>query len=145
MHPALKVLSVIAALTIGFFANDLRQLASSTLQEPSPLSIEDYCLVSTQPCEQSQVLMTLDKDTVQPLVPSTLTVEWKDSNSETLALDMKGLEMDMGSVKYLLTATEGNLYQAEIMLPICTEEKMTWVGTLTDGHHTVFPAIRIER
>ncbi|MGF1697008.1 hypothetical protein L4C54_15175 [Vibrio lamellibrachiae] len=151
MHPALKVTAVVAALVIGFFANDLRQLVSSPAtastapaQSPPP-SVDDYCFVSTQSCEQNKIVMTLDKDTAQPLVPTTFTVHWEDAQAESLILDMKGLEMDMGSVKYLLKPTQENIYQAEIMLPICTTQKMTWVGTLTDGSQTVFPAIRIER
>ncbi|MGC9403330.1 hypothetical protein [Vibrio genomosp. F10] len=142
MHPALKVAAVIAALVIGFFANDLRQLASSST---STSSIDDYCFISTEPCLQDGVTMSLDTDTVQPLVPTTFTVKWSNPQTKTLVLDLEGLEMDMGTVKYVLNANEENLFQVDILLPVCTTEKMTWVGSLTDGDHSVSPALRMER
>ncbi|MEZ8825479.1 hypothetical protein AB6E04_14015 [Vibrio amylolyticus] len=143
MHPVLKVAAVITALVIGFFANDLRQLASPSSNET--IALENYCFVSTKPCEQDTVTMTLDTDNAQPLIPATITVNWEGAQSETLMLVLKGVEMDMGTVKYVLKPVQGNQFQAEIILPICTSHEMTWIGTLTDGQQTVFPAIRIER
>lgn len=143
MHPVLKVAAVFAALVIGFFANDLRQLASSSSSNTP--EIEDHCFMSTQPCEQDTVTMTLDTDNAQPLIPATITVDWEGAQADTLMLDLKGVEMEMGTVKYVLKPVKGNRFQAEIILPICTSHEMTWIGTLTDGNKTVFPAIRIER
>ncbi|MGL5109062.1 MAG: hypothetical protein ACRC7J_08295 [Vibrio ordalii] len=142
MHNAIKIGVFVLALLAGYFSSDIFNWLSSAHSSPD---INQYCQLSSTPCRQGDVVMTLAHDKSQPLVANTLTVEWPQANASKLTLTLNGLEMEMGTAKYVLTQQEDGLYTAQIVLPVCTTEKMTWIGELSDGRTQVFPAIRMER
>jgi len=109
------------------------------------MSIDEYCFLSTTSCVQENVTMTLNSETAQPLVPTTLNVEWHTSDAKQLILSLSGREMEMGEPKFLLKQIAPGQYQGDIILPVCTEDAMTWVGELSDGENTVYPAIKMQR
>ncbi|NTJ39213.1 hypothetical protein HQK29_16385 [Vibrio vulnificus] len=45
----------------------------------------------------------------------------------------------------ILKQTSPGLFRGEVILPVCTTDAMTWLGELTDGTTTVYPAIRMQR
>lgn len=138
----LQVAAVSAALVAGFYAPTLlKSFSSSTPIKP----IDEYCFLSTASCVQENVTMTLNADTAQPLVPTTLNVEWRTSDAEQLVLSLSGREMEMGEPKFLLKQVAPGRYQGDIILPVCTQDAMTWVGELSDGESTVYPAIKMQR
>lgn len=142
MRRAFRFIVLVAALLAGFFANDLVRYFQSSSQTRS---IASYCHLSTQTCEQNGVSMTLAKDSVHPLVSTAIDVRWPVSSPETLLLTLEGLEMDMGQAKFVLKRTAEGHYATDLILPVCTADNMTWIGTLTDGKTTVYPAIRMQR
>ncbi|MDG3085862.1 hypothetical protein P7F88_07040 [Vibrio hannami] len=130
------------ALVAGYFAPDVIH----SLSQPSEqVDLSKYCVLSTEPCVQNDVSMLLEHDITRPLVPTTLSVHWPSSEAESLLIELQGVEMDMGIAKYQLKRQENGYYQAQLLLPVCTFDKMTWVGTISDGNSKVFPAIRMER
>ncbi|EJC6733697.1 hypothetical protein CRN32_18095 [Vibrio vulnificus] len=147
MNNILKIIAFILALSGGFFAKDIVQLFASdtTAVTQSAPQLEDYCMLSTQACTQQAVSMTLSNDTAQPLVASEVRVEWHSSKEPQLVLTLSGLEMDMGKPKFVLKQTSPGNYSGEVILPVCTTDAMTWLGELTDGTTTVYPAIRMQR
>lgn len=143
MHRAFRLIALVAALLAGFFANDVLELFGSV---SAPVSDNrDYCLLSSQPCEQAGVSMSLANDHAYPLVSTPITVNWPDSQAPQLLLTLEGREMDMGQVKFVLKRTAAGNYAADLLLPVCTRDGMTWVGSLTDGNKTVYPAIRMQQ
>ncbi|EPA8365805.1 hypothetical protein ACQ676_001294 [Vibrio fluvialis] len=142
MRRVVRFVVVVIALLAGFFANDIVHY----FQNPAPArALKSYCHLSSQACEQDGVSMTLAKDTAHPLVATPLDVQWPDSKADTLLLTLEGLEMDMGQAKFVLKRSANGHYATDLMLPVCTTDSMTWVGTLTDGNKTVYPAIRMQR
>jgi hypothetical protein len=89
--------------------------------------------------------MSLDRETAQPLVPTKIKVIWEGATSDTLMLSLTGLEMEMGSARFQLKNLTNNIYEGDVILPVCTMGKMTWLGELTDGVKTVNLAIRMAR
>ncbi len=89
--------------------------------------------------------MTLDVDSVQPMIPAELTVYWPNTQAEQLVLSLTGQEMEMGEPKFVLKKRSLGQYKGEVLLPVCTQESMTWVGELSDGQHTIYPAIKMQR
>lgn len=138
----LNITGVAVALVAGFYAPTLLK-SLSTSSELKPL--DEYCFLSTATCVQQDVTMTLNVDNTQPLVPALLTVEWSDSEAEQLVLSLSGREMEMGEPKFLLNKVSPGKYMGEVVLPVCTQESMTWVGELTDGQDTIYPAIKMQR
>ncbi|WP_375748474.1 hypothetical protein [Vibrio sp. HN007] len=130
------------ALAAGFFAPDIIE---SIRQSSEQVDLSKYCVLSTQPCVQNEVSMLLEHDVTRPLVPSTLSVHWPDSEAKSLMVELQGLEMDMGVAKYVLKQQENGYYQAQLLLPVCAFDKMTWIGTISDGESTVYPAVKMER
>ncbi|EGR4342300.1 hypothetical protein DDN83_07725 [Vibrio cholerae] len=140
MMNALKGIAILLALGAGFFASDL----VAWFQSPQP-NLNDYCQLSQQSCDQAGVTMTLAQDKAHPLVANRLTVHWPNTDAQNLILTLEGLEMNMGSAKFSLSSNGDGLYSADIILPVCTSDAMTWIGELSDGKQTVYPAIRMER
>ncbi len=89
--------------------------------------------------------MTLEHNVLRPLVPTTLTVYWPDPNTQELSLELEGLEMNMGTIRYQLPRSEEGQFTIPILLPVCTQEEMTWIGRLSDDKNTVYPAIRMKQ
>ncbi|CDT56217.1 hypothetical protein [Vibrio coralliirubri] len=146
MHFALKVAAVGIALVAGFYGPQaIQQFKSAMEHSTADVNLDDYCMLSTTSCEQNAVTMTLDSETAQPLVPSKIKVVWEGAASDTLMLSLTGLEMEMGSARFQLKNIGDNTYEGDVILPVCTMDKMTWLGELTDGVETVNPAIRMAR
>ncbi|MFA0345611.1 MULTISPECIES: hypothetical protein [unclassified Vibrio] len=146
MHPALKVAALGIALVAGFYGPQAVEQFKSVVESHSPdVNLDDYCMLSTTWCEQDSVAMTLEHETAQPLVPTKIKVVWEGAASETLMLSLTGLEMEMGSARFQLKSIGNNTYEGDVILPVCTLDKMTWIGELTDGVDTVNPAIRMAR
>lgn len=133
---------VVMALTVmaGFFlmpAIHAWQEAQTALPPPT-------CLTSTTPCIIKDKTVQLSVDTMTPLTPARLTVAWP-SEAESLQLRLVGHEMDMGEVRIQLNATTPGVYVAEVILPVCTLDAMTWHGELTDGNESIYTGIRMQR
>ncbi|MFC1233520.1 hypothetical protein [Vibrio sp. F74] len=137
-----QILLIFGAIALGYAVPDL---VKSISQEAEPINLDKYCMVSTTACQQDGVTITLEHDLAKPLVESMIEVNWEGTTSDTLLLSLQGFEMDMGIAKYSLTKQSSGRYIGNIMLPVCTQDKMTWIGTLTDGNKEVYAAIRMER
>lgn len=133
------VLLTVSALGAGFFAPEL-------ISQFSAHEKHDYCEVGTQACKQESVVITLSDDIVQPLKPSTITVQWPEATRDKpLLLELKGREMEMGTYKLPLILNDEGLYTGEIMLPICTEDSMTWQGSISSKTNQAYISIRMEQ
>lgn len=142
----LQIALLCVAIAAGFFAQDLLQAAKpADTSATSEFDKDKYCFLSTSECQQAEVSMLLDRDVAKPLTESLITIKWDNAASDTLYLDLNALEMDMGTVKYQLKKQQDGLFTAKVMLPVCVQDKMTWLGELSDGTSTVYPAIRMER
>lgn len=142
MQRTLQIGCILLALAGGFFAAQMTDLSQ---QEHRPAELSNYCTLSTISCQQHKVTMTLANDHVQPLVATPIHIDWPDTAADTLLLSMQGLEMEMGEVRFMLQRNQQGIFTADIVLPVCTAGSMTWLGTLTDGQQTVYPAIRMQR
>lgn len=134
------------ALLAGFYAPNIMHVINSTKQVNLPLEPSQYCALSTQQCEQKGVEITLDTDVAKPLETTHINVNWQEAQSDKLILTLRGLEMDLGVVKFPILKQQNGQYQGTIVLPICTYEKMTWIGTLTDQQgNKIYTSIRMEK
>ncbi|MCG3732825.1 hypothetical protein [Vibrio cincinnatiensis] len=142
MQTLIKLVFAALALLAGWYASDLIKHWQT---HTPPQEVHHYCPLSTQTCQQQGVSMTLTQDIVQPLAATTLMVEWPNAQSQQLTLTLQGLEMEMGTVKFLLTKKAEGSFSGELMLPVCTLQGMTWIGMLTDGHASVYLSVRMEK
>ncbi|WP_143696340.1 hypothetical protein [Vibrio mediterranei] len=138
MNNKVKVLFVALALGAGFFIPNLLK------HEPSAdVALTDYCMLSQQVCEQQGVKMKVDSPRVTPLTPITVEVFWPESDAPNLNISLQGKEMNMGVVKFQLEMIKPDVYQGEIILPVCAEDSMTWYGTISNGDSDIKAAVRM--
>lgn len=142
MHKVIQAGFIIVALSGGFYAADIIQ---TTPDKTSELVADDYCQLSTLQCQQQSITMTQARDEIQPLVATPLIVDWPDTDADTLLLKLRGMEMDMGEVRFVLQRNTQGVFTTDVTLPVCTAGSMTWIGSLTDGKQTVYPSIRMQR
>ena len=145
MHIALKSLTIPLVLLVGFYTPDvIKQLNIDINKDIKIRALAEYCMLSKQECIQDGIAITLENDTIKPLVTSQIKVKWQQANSDELTLKMQGLEGELGIVRYKLKRVANGYFEGSITLPVCTLDKMTWLGELTDGQKTVYPALRME-
>ncbi len=129
------------ALLAGFFTQDIMAWFTSS----TPITLEEHCQLSTTACEQNNAVITISQDTAQPLLPFSLQANWPQSDASQLNLTLQGHEMEMGTARFAIAKLADGQYQGEVLLPACTMENMTWVGTLSDGKQSINVAIRMAR
>jgi len=142
MPSVAKLLLIVIALSGGFFASDILHWLNA---QNAKVSLDEYCLITTQSCTQNNKTVQADKDTSQPLVPTVVEVDWPESSSEQLLISLQGYEMEMGQVVFKLDKNANGTFSGQVILPVCTTEAMTWYGTITDGAETLKTSIRMER
>ena len=138
----LKLFLVVVTLSAGFFAGDIYQWFKNRSQV-KPLS--EYCLLTTQACENNDVRIKVDRDISHPLVPSEIVVDWPTAQQDSLLLTLQGYEMEMGTAVFKLNKNSTGQFTGQVILPVCTTDAMTWIGEITDGQHSVSTSIRMEQ
>ncbi|SON52269.1 hypothetical protein [Vibrio tapetis] len=133
---------VVAALATGFYAQDFLALIKSS---NDPIDLSQYCYLSSENCTQGDMSAQLEQNVLHPLKPTVLSVTWPNSDAEQLRMELSGMEMEMGTLRFKLAKNEEGIYQGVLLLPVCTTDSMTWLGTITGQDHKMNVAIRMER
>lgn len=147
-RPIIITVSLFMLMVAAFFVPSW--LASvSAPSSTSTVAIKNHCSLNQQTCQYQGYQATLADPLVQPLHANTLTVITpKPLTTDALLIKLKGVEMNMGEYRLALKQTGEQTYQGELMLPVCTEDSMTWVGSITLGNEAKnhFPIkVRMER
>ncbi len=127
-----SVFSLFACVWIGYFFADSFLFVSASEQN----TVAPDCVLSTTTCNFSNATATLESDTVEPLVPSTLSVN-TESEAPYLLVALEGVEMNMGIYKLKLVKTNKNQFQGDVMLPICMDAEMTWRGSISSPDKSI--------
>lgn len=104
--------------------------------EPVP-TLPPSCTLGTATCYFGHAEASLASDTVSPLVPTKLSVKLEGHAPDYLYVELEGVEMNMGVYKLKLTQSHDNIYNGDIMLPICMESEMTWRGKIQSPDNAV--------
>ncbi|WP_394244989.1 hypothetical protein [Vibrio astriarenae] len=140
MRAGISLIVIALTMMAGFFT-----MPAIKAYQQSKLSISPpTCFATTSPCSIDDTTVTLSVDSVTPLTPATLTVNWP-TQAETLSVRLQGHEMEMGEIRLVLQSRGDNTFTGEVILPVCTLEKMTWYGEVSDGSHRVYAGIRMQR
>ncbi len=134
-HPLrrfVSLFSLFACVWIGYFFADSILFASANEQN----DVASDCVLSTTACDFTNATATLENDTVEPLVPSTLSVN-TESEAPYLLVELEGVEMNMGIYKLKLVKTNKNQFKGDVMLPICMDAEMTWRGTISSPDKSI--------
>lgn len=142
MSYAIRFIAVLVLFAAGYFAPDVIR---SLWQPDIPTEPEEYCQLSSQPCKQSQITITLSHDISRPLQPNAIEINWPGAGDTQLLMTLRGKEMNMGTLKFMFSPGKDGQFRGNIILPVCTGNAMTWQGEITDGHERVYTSIRMER
>ncbi|MGF1787611.1 hypothetical protein L4D00_17600 [Photobacterium swingsii] len=90
------------------------------------------CQLTSTPCQVNEASLSLEKDLVNPMVSNTLSVNWDaiPKDIDRLQLSLEGHEMMMGTYRLILTRNKNQQFSGDLLLPVCTEDAMTWFGTV---------------
>jgi hypothetical protein len=142
MKNLLKLSIILVALAGGFYLSELITVLNIKDAKGLPKS---NCTLSKTGCVYNKISVIADKDITQPLKPTKIDVYWPNSKQDHLILTLEGYEMMMGTVIFRLNKTSQHSFTGEIILPVCTENSMTWYGQLTDGEKFINTSIRMEQ
>ncbi len=131
----IKILSLLALFFIGFFFSELTTLVKSHITPT--ITVEESCQLSSHACVKNGVTIKLERDTLTPLESSSISVNWPNSMAENIVVSLEGLDMSMGKPLFQLHKTTSETYEGKILLPICTQNTMTWIGTISDGSNSI--------
>ncbi|OCH23065.1 hypothetical protein [Aliivibrio logei] len=137
---AMKVIAVLLLFGVGFFFTEIKDALIS--YSAQTVQIEETCKLSSLPCTKNGIDIELEKDVLTPLEPSSITVNWPNLNTDNLIVSLKGHEMEMGNPIFKLSKNENHQFNGTILLPICTQNSMTWVGTISDGTTSVSVSLK---
>ncbi len=136
-----KVVLVGAVFGLGF---GLAELAGNSPKQ-TDVDVNGLCFLSTDTCASGDIKVTMADDVARAMLPTQVSLEWPNTDAEQILVSLKGVEMDMGEPRFALQRTSGNTFTGELLLPVCTHDTMTWVATLSDGHHSHNFAVNMER
>ncbi|WP_250684550.1 hypothetical protein [Photobacterium galatheae] len=129
---------LILAFGLGFAAIEW---LPGWISQPSDFDSKLACQLSQQHCQQQNAIIQMSDDIVHPLKPTTITVQWPKLPAETqvLKLTLEGREMMMGQYQLQLTRQPDDSFSGELLLPFCTENAMTWQGSITPDSGSYSP------
>lgn len=119
---------------LGFMLPNILSDQTNASSYPLNVNLDEYCLVQKKACQQNQAILQLSQDSAKALQPTLMTINWPNQEAKQLTLTLRGLEMDLGVVKYTFTKQANGLFTSEIVLPVCTADNMTWIGEIYDEH-----------
>ncbi|PKF49246.1 hypothetical protein [Enterovibrio nigricans] len=115
-------------------------------REVSTTAIAPTCTLGQMACTFTEANAHLAKDTVAPLVPSSLTVTLNDNipAPDHLVLALEGVEMNMGIYKLKLADIGARTYRGDVLLPLCMHEEMTWRGQISSPDNQILLPVDIK-
>ncbi|WP_325894580.1 hypothetical protein [Grimontia sp. NTOU-MAR1] len=121
-------------VAFGYFFAD-----QTVFDEPATVTptLAPTCTLSSTPCLFNNAKVSMASNTAAPLIPTKVSVEVTGATPNYLMIELQGVEMNMGTYKIKLSSVGDNLYQGELMLPICMEDEMTWRGAIKSSDDSI--------
>ncbi|CAM3069559.1 hypothetical protein [Vibrio rarus] len=141
MTKMIKSLTVLLALGLGFFANDIYH----ALQTPTDLDATHYCQLSTQPCNINNATITIAEDVVSPMQPVDIHVQWPSHPQAQIWVELEGKEMSMGTAKFVLAKQDDGSFAGQLLLPVCHSNAMTWIGSIRSQNDALPISVRMQK
>ena len=88
------------------------------------------CDLHAGPCRQAVagagVVFSIMPQTVPLMRPLQLVVEADGLDARSVAVEIRGLNMDMGLNRTLLAQSQTGHWRGETILPLCSQRRMQW-------------------
>ena len=88
------------------------------------------CFLQNGACEQLvdgvPVRLHITPETIPLMQTLTLEVDVGDRVPSQVAVDIRGLNMDMGLNRTVLALSEEGVWRGETILPVCSQRRMEW-------------------
>lgn len=144
-RPSVFITAAVVVFTAAFFGKDILEQLSQRQNLSAQLG--QSCILDKE-CQFSNGSVSLEQPVVRPLEPTAISVKLENvAETPDLFLQVEGIEMNMGTYHLSLERIGDNQYSGTLLLPVCTQDEMTWVGTVSSkDQHIEFPiAIRMEQ
>ena len=95
----------------------------------------------SQPLDGGLVTFSIEPREIPLMQPLRLRVQTDGVPAHAIAVEIRGLNMDMGLNRTLLTQTITGRWEGETILPVCSQRRMEWEAAvrLDAGAHIEVP------
>jgi len=124
----LMILLLMAAIAAGWWLSGQQSASSGPLLWQG--KIDSQCQLDKQGCAlqspQGRIQMQILPRPVAVMQPLQLKLESSVRNIKSIRIEISGLNMDMGTLPFILSRQSEQIYQGKAMLPVCTNNRMHW-------------------
>lgn len=111
------------------------------------LPLDPSCDLRAGPCtsqipDDGSIRFSIEPREIPLLQPLQLQVHLDSAGPSSVAVEITGVNMDMGFNRVMLSEREAGLYAGEAVLPVCSHRKMIWealVRVETGGRRLAAP------
>ena len=131
MRPAIRSLTTLAMFAAlagaGFVAARYWQSQQAQYER---LGGPEDCFLQDGPCAQpiagGPVQFAISPDSIPLMQTLTLEFDAGELAPTMVAVDIRGLNMDMGLNRTVLALSEDGRWRGETILPVCSQRRMEW-------------------
>ncbi|CAA6809411.1 MAG: Unknown protein [uncultured Thiotrichaceae bacterium] len=139
------IVSALLLITVGLFGKQyLNQQAEAGFAEIQ-IATPD-CHLQTTPCslrfsDGNEITLDITPKPISALIPLSFDIKTSNDVFSKLAIQVTGINMDMGNTQFPIPKTAAQQFIGEGILPICTQSTMLWqiraIFTTAQGQHFV--------
>ena len=123
---AVAVLALVGLLVLGTLWNPLEEPPGETR-----LPLDLSCDLRAGPCtsqipDDGAIQFSIEPRELPLLKPLRLRVGLDGEKPSSVAVEITGVNMDMGYNRITLSEREPGVYEGEAVLPVCSHHKMIW-------------------
>lgn len=123
-------------LLLGFGAGFLLSMPGEGFTEPDvSLELDPQCQLNQGACERTLaqggvVQFAVGPQPILGAAPLHFELDVRNLDIRSAAVDLSGVDMNMGSYRFELEAEAQGLYRADGTLPVCVRNRMLWQADL---------------
>ncbi|MCU7958422.1 MAG: hypothetical protein KZQ58_00120, partial [gamma proteobacterium symbiont of Bathyaustriella thionipta] len=122
------ILLLMAAIAAGWWLSGQQSAGSRSLLWQGRMDTQ--CQLDKQSCSlqapQGRIRMQIVPRPIAVMQPLQIKIETDIGKIKNIRVEISGLNMDMGTLPFLLSRQSGQTYQGKAMLPVCSNQRMHW-------------------
>jgi hypothetical protein len=133
--PGLALLAIALATTSFLIARHWPGSPTDFQRTAAPAGCDLRAGPCTQVIDAGRVSFAISPAAIPLMKTLTLRVETEGFEPTDVAVDIRGLNMDMGLNRTVLQKDEKVAWEGETILPVCSQRRMEWEAAVQLGGH----------
>lgn len=106
----------------------------STQAQFTRIKPQHLCDLRAGPCREpvpgGAVVFAISPESIPLMQTLHLIVNVQDLQTESVVVDIRGLNMDMGINRTVLKKSQDDMWEGETLLPVCSQKRMEWEAAI---------------